>query len=262
MRNSLENTGNNAPKITNELILELISFIDLTSLGNTDTEPIILELIRKANKGVHGVYPAAVCTFANFSDFVSANINPQIKIAAVGGSFPTGQNISAIKIEEVNHISKTKADEVDIVLNRGDLISENYDRISQEIDSMKNTLGQKHLKVILETGDLDEAQIKKAAELSILSGADFIKTSTGKTSIGAEPEAVKLMCEVIKSHFIKTGKKIGIKPSGGIRTVNDALQYYSIVKNILGDTWLTPALFRIGASSLYDNLVNALNESS
>jgi deoxyribose-phosphate aldolase len=242
-------------------LLKLISLIDLTSLDNCDTESTIKKLVEKGNKGCLGVYPAAVCTFANFGDLVRKNLNPFIKTAVVGSCFPSSQTLSDAKIAEANLISQSTIDELDIVINRGDFFDEKYDQIKNEISQIKQALKEKSLKVILETGDLKtEKSIKLASEIAIEAGADFIKTSTGKTSQGASPEAVRWMCEVIKTHYLKTGIKIGIKPSGGIKTIEDALVYYNIVQEELGETWLTPSLLRIGASSLYDQLTNVLLE--
>jgi deoxyribose-phosphate aldolase len=242
-------------------LLRLITFIDLTSLDNCDTESMIKKLIDKANNGCLGVYPAAVCTFANFGDLVRKNLNISMKTAVVGSCFPSSQTLSAAKIVEADLISQTAIDELDIVINRGDFFDEKYDQIKNEISQIKLALKEKTLKVILETGDLKtEKSIKLAAELAIEAGADFIKTSTGKTTQGASPEAVRWMCEVIKIHHTTTGIKIGIKPSGGIKTIDDALVYYNIIQEELGDEWLTPSLFRIGASSLYDQLTSVLLE--
>lgn len=257
-KNNLEQELN---QVDQGQLLKLISLIDLTSLDNCDTESSIVKLVEKANNGCLGVYPAAVCTFANFGDLVRKNLNPTIKTAVVGSCFPSSQTLSAAKIAEANLISLTAIDELDIVINRGDFFDEKYDQISHEISQIKQTLKEKTLKVILETGDLKtEKSIKLAAELAITAGADFIKTSTGKTTQGASPEAVRWMCEVIKIHHTTNGIKIGIKPSGGIKTIDHAMVYYNIVREELGEDWLTPALFRIGASSLYDQLTNVLLE--
>jgi deoxyribose-phosphate aldolase len=151
-------------------------------------------------------------------------------------------------------------DEVDIVINRGQFLSGNYDFISTEILEIKKRLPNKHLKVIFETGELKtEMNIRKASQLAMQAGADFIKTSTGKISIGSTPEAVFFMCDEILNHYKTTGKKIGLKPAGGIRNLNDAIAIYKIVKSVLGTEWLNSNLLRIGASSLYDNLITEYN---
>lgn len=238
------------------IIRQLISCIDLTSLNNTDDEKAIQPLISKANKGFDKTYPAAVCTFSNFGSYVRTSLNSSIKTAVVGSCFPTGQTLSASKIQEARAIAETPVNELDIVINRGDALSGNHQLIFDEIQSVRAAIGNLHLKVILETGELKEEDlIKQIAQIAIDAGADFIKTSTGKSAIGATPEAVQWMCEVIQVHHQKTGQKIGIKPSGGIRTLKDALTYYTIVESILGTEWLNPTYFRIGASSLYDQLI-------
>lgn len=246
------------PVVNRQRILDLISFIDLTTLDNCDTTGSVSDLIQKANRGFNGIHPAAVCTFSTFGNQLRNTLNKNIKAAVVGGCFPSGQTLSSVKIEEVRLIALEPVDEIDVVLNRGDFLAENYDAIRNELAGMKKVAGTKKLKVILETGDLNTSdQIKKAAELALESGADFIKTSTGKTAVGATPEAVYTMCACIKDHYNKTGVMVGIKPSGGIRTLEDALVYYQIIFSVLGEAWLTQALFRIGASSLYDNLILA-----
>jgi deoxyribose-phosphate aldolase len=237
---------------TKEQIHQLISFIDLTTLGDTDNEATIEKLVLKANKGIDGILPAAICVFPNFGNLAKSQTN--LKVAVVGGCFPSGQSITEAKISELNEIAKTKVDEVDIVINRGELIAGNYDYVGNEIHSIKNVIGNKHLKVIIESGQLSSDQIIKAAEIAIENGADFIKTSTGKSATGATVEAAEIMCNAIKN----SGKRIGFKASGGIRSYEDAMQYYSVVKAILGEEWLYPELFRIGASSLYDALENDL----
>lgn len=245
-------------QMDNSLILKLIQLIDLTSLDSTDSKKTIDKLIKKGNADFHGVRVAALCTYAGFGTYLKTNAHPKLKIAVVGGCFPSGQTLSKAKIEECKLIAETPVDEIDIVLNRGDFFDQNYEAIVNEIREIKNVIGEKHLKVILETGDYStQEEIKKVSLLAIEGGADFIKTSTGKSGIGASPEAVYTMCQIIKSHYDQTNKRIGIKPSGGIRTPEQALTYYQIVQEILGEDWLNADLFRIGASSLYDQLTNA-----
>ncbi len=243
--------------VTDELILKLIGLIDLTTLNNVDTEATVLQLVDKANKGICSTHPAAVCVFSNFGELVRLNLNSTIKCAVVGGCFPTGQSLAEAKVKEVEIIAKTAANEIDVVLNRGDLFSERYAVILEELQGMKKATNGKLLKVILETGDLNAAQIEKGCTLALEANADFIKTSTGKTT-GATPQAAYIICQCIKKHYEKTGVQVGFKPSGGIRTLDDAILYYLIVGNVLGEEWLTPTLFRIGASSLYDNLIENL----
>lgn len=243
-------------------LLQLLSFIDLTSLEATDHEKSLMTLIYKANQGHQGVHPAAVCVYPNFGKFVADHLQKPIQTAIVAGSFPSGQTFTAAKISELTAIENLPVQEVDIVINRGAFLAGNYTFVADEIQQMRNAVPSKKLKVILETGELKSADlIRKASELAIEAGADFIKTSTGKCNTGATPEAAEIMCGVIAVHFKNTGKRIGFKPSGGIRRVEDAALYVEIVRNKLGPDWLTPDLFRIGASSLYDTLIAELENA-
>lgn len=247
---------NNSITIDKPLVLKLMSFIDLTTLNDTDNNKTVLKLIEKANAGFENTYPAAVCVFSNFGDFAKENVNDNINVAVVSTCFPSGQTLTKAKLYEIELVNQTKVDEVDIVINRGEFLAGNLEYVSNEIEEVRKRLPKKHLKVILETGELETKEdILVASKLAMDAGADFIKTSTGKASVGSTPEAVFYMCEEIKRFYIETGKKIGIKPAGGIRTIDDAVTLYKIVKNVLGEDWLTPELFRIGASSLYDNLI-------
>jgi deoxyribose-phosphate aldolase len=245
-------------EINPSLILKLLSFIDLTTLNDTDNEQTVLNLVEKANKGFNGVHPAAVCVFSNFGDIAKSKVNKAVNVAVVAGCFPTGQTLSGAKIHELELVNQTNADEVDVVINRGLFLGGRLNEVENELIEIRKRIPNKHLKVILETGELEtEEDILVASKIAIEAGADFIKTSTGKTNIGATPEAVFIMCKEIKRYYLETDVKIGIKPSGGIRTLDDAIIYYKIVKGVLGDKWLTPDLFRIGASSLYDHLISA-----
>ena len=258
--NSLKDILNQKLDISSDLILRLISFIDLTSLNNTDSQENIITLVNKANKGFKSTYPAAVCVFSNFGDYAKNRINSNINVAVVSTCFPSGQTIQKAKFLEIECINDTKVDEVDIVINRGQFISENYSYISNEISEIKTRLPKKNLKVILETGELKtEYNIRKASQLAMQAGANFIKTSTGKINIGSTPEAVYYMCDEILNYYKTTGKKIGLKPAGGIRTLEDTLIIFKIVNSVLGKEWLTPQLLRIGASTLYDNLIIEYN---
>ena len=243
-----------------ESLHQLISFIDLTSLSNLDNESSISTLIKQANEGIENHHPAAICVYSNFGDIVRSKANSKIKVAVVGGNFPTGQGLSAAKNNELSAINQSSIDEVDIVINRGELIAGNYSYVLNEIKNAKEIIEPKCLKVIIESGELNPDQIKKAAEISIQGGADFVKTSTGKVTIGATEEAAQIICHVIAAEFKNSGNKIGFKVSGGVRTVEDAMKYYSIVQNTLGTEWLTPQLFRIGASSLYGNIKDKISQ--
>ncbi|MBK6951231.1 MAG: deoxyribose-phosphate aldolase [Crocinitomicaceae bacterium] len=244
-------------------LLQIFSSIDLTSLESTDHGSNIGLLLKKANTKIESRHVAAVCVYPNLGDFVKSNIETSIKTAVVGGYFPSGQTLTEAKVEELKLIEKTTVDEVDIVINRGALLAGDYDYVRNELRAMRQAVPSKILKIILETGELKSAdQIRLASEIAIECGADFIKTSTGKSSIGATPEAAEIMCEVIKNHFAKTGKKIGFKPSGGIRTIEQAITYLEIVKRVNGANWIQPELFRIGASTLYDAVISELGHGN
>lgn len=237
---------------------EIFSFIDLTSLNNNDSKQSIEAFIDKAiTYHNNGYSVAAICVFPNFTEIVKEKVkNTSIKIAAVGACFPHSQSFLDVKILECKKAIEFGADEMDIVLNLGEFLNKNYDIVLSEIKTIKQNIKPAKLKVILETGALkDKYLIKKAAELSIEAGADFIKTSTGKTDIGATPEAVEVMAEVVKAHFSKTKKHIGIKVSGGVRTKEDAIRYYKIVERKLGKSFMKNDYFRIGASSLAKALI-------
>ena len=247
-------------EITSDIILKLISIIDLTSLNNTDNNVNIKALTDKANKGFKNTYPAAVCVFSNFGEYAKQHVNSSINVAIVSTCFPSGQTLQKAKFFEIECVNDTPIDEVDIVINRGQFLAGNFDYISNEISEIKKRIPNKHLKVILETGELaSEKNIRKASQIAILAGADFIKTSTGKMNIGSTPEAVYYMCDEILKHYKNTGKKIGLKPAGGIRNLDDAMIIYKIVNSVLGEDWLNSDLLRIGASSLYDNLITEYN---
>lgn len=243
--------------MTKTQIQQLISFIDLTTLGNKDNEKSVRDLIVKANKCAGGIAPAAVCIFPQFGDFAKGLTD--IQVAVVGGCFPTGQTSLEAKAAELRIIALSSVDEVDIVINRGEAVAENWDYLANEVKQARDIIGEKKLKVILESGELTSSELQMASMISIENGADFIKTSTGKIEIGATPEAAEIMCQEIHLANSKTAKKVGFKASGGIRTFQDAMLYHDIILNKLGEEWLTPELFRIGASSLYDNLINDLN---
>jgi len=241
---------------------KLLTCIDLTSLDATDNESSIFKLITKANKGFNGLHPAAVCVYPNFGNLVNKNINQEINTAVVAGYFPSGQTFTETKINELKLIANSNVNEVDIVIHRGEFLAGNFDFVENEIRLMRKCIPTKILKVILETSELKTTEnIKKASELAISAGADFIKTSTGKGNAGADLKAVEIMCHVILEHSKKTGKKIGIKPSGGIKEIEDGLRYMHLVKEILGEQWLDKKLFRIGASSLYDAIILNLESS-
>ena len=253
----------------NDYIFKAISFIDLTTLEGNDTFEKVGDLCDRAiNPSNEKDVPtcAAICIYPRFVDFVMNKLaGTNIKTASVATAFPSGQVPIELKIQEVKYCIEQGADEIDMVISRGEFLSNNYKLVSDEISKISDLCkagrdGKTiHLKVILETGELKTAEnIYLASVLAINAGADFIKTSTGKISPAATPEAAFVMLTVLSDHYNKTGKRIGFKPAGGIRTSDEALQYISMVKNILGDDWLKPELFRIGASSLLNNLIGDL----
>ncbi len=234
----------------------LFNCIDLTTLKCTDSEESVMRFTEKVNE-LDDKYPdlknvAAICVYPNFAKIVNDTLQvDNVEIACVSGGFPSSQTFQEIKIAETAMAIHDGATEIDIVLNVGKFLSGDYEGVCDDIQELKSVCGEKHLKVILETGALKSAEnIRKAAILSVYSGADFIKTSTGKESPAATPEAAYVMCSIIKEYYQKTGRKIGFKPAGGINTVHDALVYYTIVKEVLGEEWLTNELFRIGTSRL------------
>jgi deoxyribose-phosphate aldolase len=247
-----------------DMLKKLFNLIDLTSLNSSDNNEKITELTKKvSNFDEH--FPkllnvAAICVYPNFIETVKTNLKcDSVKIASVGGSFPSSQTFLAVKTAECDLCAKKGADEIDIVLPIGKFLSERYDDVVKEISLIKSTIGDTKLKVILETGELKNLNnIYDASILSMQAGADFIKTSTGKTPVSATPEAVYTMCLAIKEYHTNTGKKVGIKPSGGIAEKNDAIFYYLIIKKVLGKEWLNNKQFRLGASRLANNLLNEM----
>ena len=234
----------------------LFNCIDLTTLKCTDSEESVLKFTEKVNE-FEDKFPdlknvAAICVYPNFAKIVSQSLEVEnVGIACVSGGFPSSQTFHEIKGAETAMAIHDGATEIDIVLSVGKFLSQDYEGVCDEIQELKSVCGEKHLKVILETGALKTSEnIKKASILSMYSGADFIKTSTGKESPAATPEAAYVMCSTIKEYYQKTGRKVGFKPAGGINTVHDALVYYTIVKELLGEEWLTNELFRLGTSRL------------
>lgn len=240
----------------------LFNSIDLTSLKSTDSEESILKLTERVNAFVDK-FPdlknvAAICVYPNMAEIVNDALEADdVKIACVSGGFPSSQTFTEVKVAETAIAIHTGADEIDIVMPAGKFLSGDYESLCDEIEELKAVCGDKTLKVILEAGILGCASnIKKAAILAMYAGADFIKTSTGKESVGATPEAAFIMCKAIKEYFLETGIKIGFKAAGGINTVKEALKYYTIVKDVLGEEWLDEGLFRIGTSRLANILLS------
>lgn len=245
-----------------EVYKRIYSCIDLTSLNTTDTREEIWNFTETVNdfEGSSDVdNVAAICVFPNFVETVKEALTANVNIAAVAGGFPSSQTFTEVKIAETGLAVASGADEIDIVLNLGYFLEENYEDVCEEIDEIKNACREAKLKVILETGALKSAKnIMKASILALYSGADFIKTSTGKVYEGATLEAAYVMCTAIKEYNQKTGNKAGFKASGGISTTEDAVKYYTIVKEVLGDEYLNKEYFRIGASKLANNLLESI----
>lgn len=256
-----EKVGKNRNK---EALKTIYSCLDLTSLKCTDNAESILTLTEEVNN-FEEKYPdlknvAAICVYPNFANIVSQSLEAEsVEVACVSGGFPSSQTFSEVKIAETALALQEGATEIDIVLSIGKLLSGDYESLCDEIQELKDLCGDRTLKVILETGILRSAEnIRKAAILSMYSGADFIKTSTGKEAVGATPEAAYIMCRTIKEYHAKTGRKIGFKAAGGISTIDDALLYYTIVEETLGKEWLDSKLFRIGTSRLAATLLNEI----
>ena len=240
---------------------QIFHCIDLTSLRCTDTEESIMKFTEKVNEFVDK-YPdlenvAAICVYPNMAEIVNDTLEADdVKIACVSGGFPSSQTFMEVKVAETAMALHTGAEEIDIVMPVGKFLCGDYEGRCDEISELKDICGEKPLKVILETGALMTASnIKKAAILAMYSGADFIKTSTGKEAISATPEAALVMCEAIREYYKETGRKVGFKAAGGIDTVKKALAYYTIVKEVLGEEWLNNGLFRIGTSRLANLLL-------
>ena len=238
--------------------------IDLTTLNAIDTIAKVKKLTENVNnfQTKFSDFPnvAAICVYPALVKTVRETLTlPNVQIAAVGAGFPASQTFLKIKCDECRAAVEQGATEIDIVISLGTFLSGDYATVADEIKQIKIACGNAHLKVILETGALSLQQIADASFIAMESGADFIKTSTGKMEPSATPEAAWIMVSCIKEFYEKTGKKIGFKPAGGIVTTDDAVLYYAIVKKILGDEWLTPALFRLGASRLSNNLLSSAN---
>lgn len=249
---------------TEEVKKFLFSCIDLTTLNTTDNDESVMRFTEKVNE-FDNEFPdldnvAAICVYPKFAQVVKDTLEVEgVNIACVSGGFPSSQTFTEIKIAETAMALADGADEIDIVIPVGAFLSGDYETMCEEIIELKETCKEHHLKVILETGALKTASnIKKASILSMYSGADFIKTSTGKQQPAATPEAAYVMCQAIKEYYELTGNKTGFKPAGGINCVNDALIYYTIVKEVLGKEWLNNKLFRLGTSRLANLLLSEI----
>lgn len=280
MKNFIFNSAPNEKEITSKIeelkklipqyknkqtLMDIFNLIDLTSLNTNDTTVKIKNMTEKVND-FNKHFPnnknvAAICVYPSLVTVVRESLTAKnINIAAVGACFPSSQTFLSVKAAECELTVHKGADEIDIVISVGSFLEKDYQKVATEIEVIKHAIGESHLKVILETGELlNTENIYKASIVAMESGADFIKTSTGKTPISATPEAVYTMCYAIKQYYEKTGRKVGIKPSGGMSISEDSIIYYLIVKEILGTEWLNNKLFRLGASRLANSILSDLN---
>lgn len=240
----------------------LMGSVELTTLKTTDSDESVMKFTEKVNE-FDNAYPdlphvATICVYPCFAGIVKNTLEVEgVEIACVSGSFPSSQAVLEVKTIETALALKDGATEIDIVMSVGKFLSEDYETVCDEIGELKSVCGEKKMKVILETGLLGSAEnIKKASILAMYAGADYIKTSTGKEKPAATPEAAYVMCQAIKEYYDKTGIQIGFKPAGGLNTVHDALVYYTIVKEVLGEKWLTNQWLRLGTSRLANLLLS------
>ena len=242
----------------------LFGSIELTTLKTTDSDVSVMAFTEKVNQ-FDEQFPdiphvATICVYPCFAEVVKDTLEVEgVNIACVSGSFPSSQALLEVKTVETALAIKDGADEIDMVMPVGKFLQGDYEGVSDEIQEMKAVCGDHALKVILETGDLVTASnIKKASILAMYAGADYIKTSTGKEKVSATPEAAYVMCQAIKEYYDETGIQIGFKPAGGINTVMDAVTYYTIVKEVLGEKWLTNKWLRLGTSRLANLLLSEI----
>ena len=242
----------------------LLGSVELTTLSTADTEEKVLGMVEKVNK-FDSEYPdlphvAAVCAYPCFTKLIADSLEVDgVDITNVTGNFPSSQALLEVKTIETALAIKDGATQIDIVMPVGKFLSGDYEGVCDTISELKQTCGDVPMKVILETGDLRNAcDIKTAAILAMYAGADYLKTSTGKEKISATPESVYVLCQAIKEYHKKTGIQIGLKPAGGINTVMDAVIYYTIVKEVLGEKWLTNYWFRMGTSRLTNLLLSEI----
>ncbi len=250
---------------TQEVKKFLFGSIELTTLSVTDSETSVMAFTERVND-FDSAYPdmphvATICVYPCFAKTVSETLEVDgVELACVSGAFPSSQAVIEVKVAETALAVKDGATEIDIVMPVGKFLDEDYEGLCSDIQELKSACGPDvAMKVILETGCLKTAaNIKKASVLSMYAGADYIKTSTGKEKISATPEAAYVMCQAIKEYYDETGIQIGLKPAGGINTVMDAITYYTIVKEVLGEKWLTNKWFRMGTSRLANVLLSEI----
>ena len=238
-----------------------VRMMDLTTLEGKDTAGKVSQMCRKALSPLDSdgsIGPcAAVCVYPNLvATAKKALAGSRVKVASVATAFPSGQSPLDVKLADVRRAVEFGADEIDMVIDRGAMLSGDYAKVFDEIAATKEACGSAHLKVILETGELGSYDVvRKASEIGIAAGGDFIKTSTGKVQPAATPAVTLVMLEAIRDHYYATGRRIGMKPAGGVRTAKQSLHYLVLVKETLGDAWLTPDLFRFGASALLNDVL-------
>lgn len=243
-----------------------VRMMDLTTLEGKDTAGKVRQMCAKALRPLDKdatIGPcAAVCVYPNLVPVAKAALaGSNVHIASVATAFPSGQSPLPVKLDDVRRAVEFGADEIDMVIDRGAMLSGDYGKVFDEIAAIKEACGAAHLKVILETGELGSYDmVRKASEIGIAAGGDFIKTSTGKITPAATPPVTLVMLEAIRDHYYATGRRIGMKPAGGIRTAKQALHYLVLVKETLGDDWLTPDLFRFGASTLLNDVLMQLEK--
>jgi len=243
-----------------------VSMMDLTTLEGKDTAGKVRQMCQKALRPLDSdpsIGPCgAVCVYPNHVTTAREIVGGSgVKVASVATAFPSGQSPLSIKLEDTRRAVEFGADEIDMVIDRGAMLVGDYAKVFDEIAATKEACGAAHLKVILETGELGSYDmVRKASDLAIAAGGDFIKTSTGKIQPAATPPVMLVMLEAIRDHYYATGRRIGMKPAGGVRTAKQALHYLVILKETLGDAWLTPDLFRFGASALLNDVLMQLEK--
>jgi deoxyribose-phosphate aldolase len=239
----------------------VLSMMDLTTLEGKDTPGKVAYLCRKAIQPLEPCYKvpsvAAVCVYPNLVRAAKLFLgNSGVHVAAVATAFPSGQMPLPVKLEDTRMAKEEGADEIDMVIDRGAFLAGDYNKVFDEIAATKEVCGKTHLKVILETGELEPYDnVRLASQIAMRAGGDFIKTSTGKVTPAATIPVTLVMLEAIRDYFYDTGIRIGMKPAGGIRTAKESLAYLVMVKETLGDDWLTPDLFRFGASTLANDVL-------
>ena len=248
-----------------EVYRRIFNSIDLTTLRSTDSNQTVAELTEKVNafEEAHPDLPsvAAVCVYPDLVQLVRTVLDvSSVRIASVAGGFPSGQTFIEVKVAEIALAISAGADEIDVPFPLGAFLDNDYEEVADQIQEMKETCRQAPLKVILETGALETPQkIRDAAILALYSGADFIKTSTGKEYAGASLEAAYVMCQTVKEYYEKTNRMVGVKISGGVATPEEALRYYTLVREILGEKWVeSNEHFRIGASRLAKGMLSEI----